>query len=240
VPESLQAVYFEACIGAMFGPTAPYSGVAAAFRQLAARAGITLLSPPSIGSLCCGTPWKSKGLSAGYRTMAESVLPALWQASAGGRLPVVVDASSCSEGLHQLLELGGDAFSALAVLDSVTFADTHLLPRLTIQRRLPSLALHPTCSSTRLGINDALRRVAGAIADTVVVPHDWGCCAFAGDRGMLHPELTAAATAPQAAELDGVAFTAYASTNRTCELGLTRATGRPYRHILELLEHASS
>ena len=26
-----------------------------------------------------------------------------------------------------------------------------------------------------------------------------------------------------------------ASLNRTCELGLTRATGRPYRHVLEVL-----
>jgi D-lactate dehydrogenase len=30
--------------------------------------------------------------------------------------------------------------------------------------------------------------------------------------------------------------TAHASCNRTCELGMTRATGEPYRHILELLE----
>ncbi len=30
-------------------------------------------------------------------------------------------------------------------------------------------------------------------------PDDWGCCAFAGDRGMLHPELTASATAAEAA-----------------------------------------
>ena len=36
---------------------------------------------------------------------------------------------------------------------------------------------------------------------TVEVPENWGCCAFAGDRGMLHPELTASATAKQAAEV---------------------------------------
>ena len=33
--------------------------------------------------------------------------------------------------------------------------------------------------------------VAGAVAEKVDVPVNWGCCAFAGDRGMLHPELTA-------------------------------------------------
>lgn len=57
--------------------------------------------------------------------------------------------------------------------------------------------------------------------------------AFAGDRGLLHPELTASATAAEAASVP--VATAYASLNRTCELGMTRATGRSYRHVLELL-----
>jgi D-lactate dehydrogenase len=69
----------------------------------------------------------------------------------------------------------------------------------------------------------------------VNVPVDWGCCAFAGDRGMLHPELTAAATRPEAAEVARLDASAHASCNRTCELGMTRATGKPYRHVLELL-----
>jgi D-lactate dehydrogenase len=32
--------------------------------------------------------------------------------------------------------------------------------------------------------------------------------------------------------------TAHASCNRTCELGMTRATGEGYRHVLELLADA--
>ncbi len=31
-------------------------------------------------------------------------------------------------------------------------------------------------------------------------------------------------------------FDAYLSSNRTCELGMTRATGHDYRHAIELLE----
>ena len=52
---------------------------------------------------------------------------------------------------------------------------------------------------------------------------------------MLHPELTAAATRPEAAEVNRTTYEAYLSSNRTCELGLTRATGHTYRHVLELL-----
>jgi len=32
---------------------------------------------------------------------------------------------------------------------------------------------------------------------------------------------------------------AHASCNRTCELGMTRATGQEYRHVLELLEEVT-
>lgn len=240
VTEHPAAVYFSACIGSMFGPGEESPGVSLAFATLARRAGVEITTPDGIGSLCCGTPWKSKGLSAGYRTMAEKVLPALYEAADGGRLPIISDASSCTEGLRQMVESATDRkFQHLLVLDSISFAQTELLPGLDINRRLESLALHPTCSSTRLHLDAAFRGLAEAIAEEVVVPPSWGCCAFAGDRGMLHPELTASATAAEAAEVQSRTFSAYASTNRTCEIGMSRATNRTYRHILELLEEAT-
>ena len=104
---------------------------------------------------------------------------------------------------------------------------------------LGSLALHHTCSSTQLGTNAAATVVAAAIAGEVTVPVSWGCCAFAGDRGLLHPELTASATAREAAEVTSREHDAYASVNRTCEIGMSRATGQGYVHLLELLEQVT-
>ena len=101
------------------------------------------------------------------------------------------------------------------------------------------LALHPTCGSARLDIDDHLLALANFISDDVVVPGAWACCGFAGDRGLLHPELTESATAPEAAEVKEREFTAYASVNRTCEIAMSRATGRTYVHILELLAQAT-
>ncbi len=86
VAENPAAVYFSACIGSMFGPGDETAGVNLAFATLARRAGVKVCTPAKIGSLCCGTPWKSKGLSVGYRTMASQVLPALYEASDAGRL----------------------------------------------------------------------------------------------------------------------------------------------------------
>ncbi|MDX2648616.1 FAD-binding oxidoreductase, partial [Streptomyces sp. PA03-1a] len=107
-------------------------------------------------------------------------------------------------------------------------------------RRMGTMALHPTCSTVHLGIDAALRQVAAAVSEQVTVPDNWGCCAFAGDRGLLHPEVTQSATAAQAAEITAGTYDAYASCNRTCEMGMTRATGRPYRHVLELLDEATA
>jgi len=238
------AVYFTACVGTMFGPSEAGPGVRESFEQICRRAGITLVHPADLPDLCCGTPWRSKGMKDGYAAMAGQVLPALWAASQQGEIPVVCDASSCTEGLRQMLEseltAAGQAYAAMRIVDAVEFTAQQVLPRLELGRKVAALALHPTCSSTRMGMNDALRGVAEAVAETVTVPDSWGCCAFAGDRGLLHPELTAGATRAQAAELASGTFTAHASCNRTCELGMTRATGAPYQHVLELVDWASA
>ena len=231
-----QAVYFPACVGTMFGPAVDSSpGIQKSFEQLCERAGVTLLVPQGIDGLCCGTPWSSKGLVDGQATMRAKTLAALRAATRNGELPIVCDASSCTEGLRQTIE-SDSSDKPMTIIDSVEFAVAHVLPKLGDYTKLDSLAVHPTCSSTRMGMNGALDTVSRAVAERVEVPENWGCCAFAGDRGMLHPELTESATRAEAADVAAMDATAHASCNRTCELGLTRATGQPYRHVLELLE----
>jgi D-lactate dehydrogenase len=235
------AVYFPACIGTMFGPAGNGDGVSAAFLELCGRAGVDVRIPSGIGDLCCGTPWKSKGFAKGYSVMTERVLANLWEATGGGALPVVCDAASCTEGLDTMKRLAGESpkYPGLEFVDSVEFVRDTVLPQLEVTRRLPSMALHPTCSSTQLGANEALHALADAVADEVFVPPSWGCCAFAGDRGLLHPELTESATDKQAAEINEREFAAYASVNRTCEIGMSKATGHTYRHVLEYLAEAT-
>jgi D-lactate dehydrogenase len=237
-----RAVYFPACIGTMFGPVKGASGVGNSLLELCERVDIELIVPEGIQSLCCGTPWKSKGMTEGYDDMRSRVLPILWEASRHGELPIVVDATSCTEGLAIMVADSSDLaiqYPSMHVIDAIEFVDDAIMPLITVQRRLESLSLHPTCSSTQLGTNDALSRLAEAIADDVVVPDDWGCCGFAGDRGMLHPELTKSATHSETASVLQREFTAYASTNRTCEIGMSRATGHDYRHLLELINEAT-
>jgi D-lactate dehydrogenase len=229
------ALYLPACTGTMFAPSSGSGGVAEALAALAHRAGRTLLVPDAIAGLCCATPWTSKGLDPA--PMDARVVAAVEAARAGRELVIVSDGASCTEGFRKLFERAGVAWRTV---DAVAWAAEALLPRLAVTRRIGSLALHPTCSSTRMGLDAALLTVASAIAERVVVPDGWGCCGFAGDRGMLHPELTAAATAAEARSVGEGSFDAWASVNRPCEIALSRATGRPYRHVLELLADATA
>jgi D-lactate dehydrogenase len=77
------------------------------------------------------------------------------------------------------------------------------------------------------------------LAEEVVVPKSAACCGFAGDRGFLHPELTAAATAVEGAEAIAADGDAHLCSNRTCEIGMTRRTGRSYESFVFLLERLS-
>ena len=99
--------------------------------------------------------------------------------------------------------------------------------------------IHPTCSSKHLGLDRELEAIAAALAEQVVVPETATCCGFAGDRGFLHPELTASATRLEAAEVNARGCAEHLSSSRTCEIGMTRATGRVYRSFVHLLEEAS-
>ena len=214
-------VLFSSCLESLFE-----SETNEALQSLAKKAGISFRIPESIANLCCGTPWKSKGLTDGYQSAIAKTVEALRDASDNGRIPIVCENSSCSEGLIKALK------AELQVIDAVDFAAEYLLPKLSISKKLGAVALHPTCSSTALGSNKNLEILARAISHDVVIPEEWGCCAFAGDRGLLHPELTASATRAEAQSLKGKRFEAYLSTNLTCEIGMARATGEKYEHIL--------
>ena len=221
------AIFFPSCTGTLFGT----SDSAGAFMALAKRAGLRISIPAGIDSLCCGTPWKSKGYSEGYEVMSKAVTDSLPKVTNGKQVTIVTDSSSCSGGLSELLT----SQPHLRVVDSIQFVEENILPKLAFTK-VRSVALHPTCSTTAMGINGSLTNLAKAIADEVFIPENWGCCAYAGDRGMTFPELTASATSLQATEIKEREDSYFISANRTCEIGMSKATGKKYRHILEVLE----
>jgi D-lactate dehydrogenase len=216
-------------------------GLAEALVAVSARAGLPVWIPDEVVGSCCGLPWGSKGFDAAHRHKANEMVERLWSWSGEGELPVVIDAASCTHAIAEpgegvLTEENAARLAALTILDSVAWTHDRLLPQLEVSRKVGSATVHPTCATRQMGLAPRLRALANALAEDVYVAPSTTCCGFAGDRGFSHPELTAAATAPQAAELSGRDFDAHLSSNRTCEIGLARATGEPYESIVFLLE----
>jgi D-lactate dehydrogenase len=225
------AVYLPACINRIFGNpqgAREHPTVVEALVALSERAGLPLWIPPDVAGVCCGVPWSSKGFADGHEVMATRAREALGRWSDSGRLPVVVDATSCTQALRGV--------DGVEVLDSIEWVADRLLSRLQVGRTFPAVAVHSTCAAMHLGLTGKLASVVAACADDVVVPAAGGCCGMAGDRGWLHPELPASALRDVAGELDGYALDACVSSNRTCEIALHEVTGRAYVSFVQLLE----
>jgi D-lactate dehydrogenase len=267
------AVYMPACLNRIFGNPRDGASAGAAGRgaaagrgpaagsapgpaqapslpqalvSVSARAGLPLWIPDDVAGHCCATPWSSKGYRRGRDHMAQRTAASLWRWSDGGKLPVMIDASSCALGLREelapsLSDSERERFERIELLDSIEWAHDRLLPRLNVERKLARMAVHPTCATGQLGLTAKLEAIAGALADDVLVPAATTCCGMAGDRGLLHPELPGSALRDTAAELaareaDGEHVDAHVCSNRTCEIALQQVTGASYASFVLALE----
>ena len=187
--------------------------------RLSKSKGFTLQVPEGIENFCCGTPFSSKGYKDLAERRAERNTEFLHYTPSKA---VIIDGSSC----HQTL-LG----QSPKVMELSEFISENLLDKFEVNK-IPRIIIHPTCSGES-GSNSAMIRIAHAVAEEVVMPVDWKCCGFAGDRGLLVPELTANATKLETAEvsgLDGV----FVSNNQPCQIGLSGSTGKQYQSIVDV------
>lgn len=242
--EGAEAVYVPACLSRILGkPRDGEKSLSEVLLTLAERAGVRLWIPSGSQGHCCGLPFGSKGFPEAQADILTALVDRLWDWSEQGRLPVVLDASSCLHSIEVSGALLGEEtrrrLASLRLLDAMRFVHDTLLPRLDLHRQDLRVVLHPTCAARHLGLDGDMRRIAERCALTVDVPVRLGCCGMAGDRGLLIPELTATAVAPEAAEVQDGAYDRYASNNLTCEIGMTQATGLPYESLLYLVEEAS-
>jgi D-lactate dehydrogenase len=240
-----RVVYFPSCLVRMMGPLPGEAGPATpqAMVDVLHAAGFEVAYPAQVADLCCGMPFSSKAFPEAAARCASSSAEALWTASSEGRHTVVTDASPCAGTLSELATAYLDRTGrAVRIRDFPTFWAREVLPRLDGRFRRPGRAvLHPTCTLVKRGGLPDLLAVARAHAEEVLVPPGAECCGFAGDRGFVVPELTRAATVREAAEvraLDGNGRTGLYSTCRTCEIGMSRAVGRPYSSIVHLVREA--
>ncbi|MES2426411.1 MAG: FAD-binding and (Fe-S)-binding domain-containing protein [Bacteroidota bacterium] len=238
-------VYFPACISrAMGDPGKGQKGVMQTFMDVSAKAGINVIIPANIEQNCCGQIYSSKGFKDAYTYTVNETITKLWNVTDQGKLPVVLDISSCTQTLMHcravLTDVNKIKFDGLLIIDSITYIHDYVLPQITITKKKKRIALHPVCSLQKMpGLENQFSKIAACFAINVNQPVFAGCCGMAGDRGFLHPELTRSATRPEANEIKADSYDGYYSSSKTCEIALSEAVEKNYRSILMLVDECT-
>lgn len=234
-PTVCKVVYFPSCINQMMGLPKHHHAVDKPLVEemvsLLGKAGYEVIFPENMSSLCCGTIWESKGMPEIADRKTAELEEALWQASEQGRYPVLCDQSPC---LHRMEH----KIKRMRLYEPSEFILGFLTDRLDFHQTDTPVAIHLTCSMRLMHKTGKMLELARMCSTNVVVPEGVGCCGFAGDKGMTHPELNKYALRKLKDQVKGIPV-GY-SNSRTCETGLATNSGIPYVSIAYLVNRCTT
>ena len=235
VASTNKVVYFPSCINQMMGLPKHHHAVDKPLVEemvsLLTKAGYEVIFPENMSSLCCGTIWESKGMPEIADRKTKELEDALWKASEEGRYPVLCDQSPC---LHRMKH----KIKRMRLYEPSEFILEFLADRLDFHQTDTPVAIHLTCSMRLMHKTDKMLELARMCSSNVIVPEGVGCCGFAGDKGMTHPELNKYALRKLKTQVKGVPV-GY-SNSRTCEIGLATNSGIPYVSIACLVNRCTT
>ena len=228
---ALKVVYFPSCINQAMGTDKASAGMRPLAEEMTAllkKAGYEVIFPDKMDHLCCGTIWESKGLSDIADKKLHELEAALWEASECGLYPVICDQSPC---LHRMKQ----KMTRVQLYESSEFIWSFLKDRLRFIKTDTPVAVHLTCSTKLMKIDKIVYDLACLCSSDVFIPEGVGCCGFAGDKGMTHPELNAYALRKLRSQIKAKGIECGYSNSRTCEIGIQTNSGIPYRSIIYLV-----
>ena len=233
-----KVVYLPSCASRTMGPARGakrQQSLQQVTEKLLQRAGYDVIYPDDLNDQCCGMPFKSKGLFDQAEQKADQTIATIMEASQQGKYPVYCDTSPCVMRLKERLSTQDND---LALFEPVEFIHNFILDRLPLKKQKEPVAVHITCSATRLGLADKTLAIMKACSENVVVPEHITCCGFAGDKGFTTPELNTSALGTLAGQVSHCE--AGYSTSRTCEIGLSEHSGIDYQSIIYLVDECSA
>ena len=230
-----KVVYFPSCLNQTMGHGKQGDEIDLIDKVVAFmnKAGWQVIFPERMDSLCCGMIWESKGMPDVADSKTAELEAALLLASEGGKYPVMCDQSPC---LHRMKQ----HMKQLKPLELMEFIHDYVADDLIFSPTDEPVALHLTCSTRLMGIENKVLDLARRCSSRVVVPDEVGCCGFAGDKGFTHPELNAYALRKLRPVIEREGIKRGFSNSRTCEVGLTTHSGVPYQSLVYLIDECTT
>ncbi|MDG5800255.1 FAD-binding and (Fe-S)-binding domain-containing protein [Marinilabiliaceae bacterium ANBcel2] len=230
-------VYFPSCLNRSMGNSRSYKekiGLVDVSVKLLEKGGYNVVFPEKVEKLCCGMAFNSKGFKKQGEKASQKLEEALLKASDNGRIPVYCDMSPC------LLYMKSTLSDKLDLFDPVSFILKKLKPRLNFSPVKRTVAIHSTCSNTKMDQKEDLFELIKMCANSVFVPDNIECCGWAGDRGFTHPELNRSALATLKEQVCVAGAQEGYSTSRTCEIGLSNQSGLEYKSVIYLVDEVTT
>ncbi len=226
-----KVVYFPSCINRTFGNSETEKADTVLVEKtisLLHKAGYEVLFPKNLNNLCCGLSFTSKGFKEIGDAKLSELINELKIITNNFELQVLSDMSPC---FHRIKTSGN---SMLKIYEPAEFTLLYLKDKLVFEKTDEPVAIYPTCSTQLSGLSEKVKEVAGLCSSNVYMP-EVNCCGFAGDKGFTHPELNEHGLKNYKKELPENCISGY-STSRTCEIGLSKNTGIPFKSIFYLVD----
>lgn len=230
-----KVVYFPSCLNQTMGRAAKGAkpDLVDEVVKFLGKCGWEVIFPERKKDLCCGMIWASKGLTEQADGKTKELEDALLVASEGGKYPVVCDQSPCLKRMR-------DKMTRVKPLELLEFIHDYVADSLEFHQTDEPIAVHLTCSTRHLKLNDKVLDLARRCSKSVLVPEGIGCCGFAGDKGFMHPELNAYSLRSLRKQLAEAGVKRGFSNSRTCEIGLTTNSGVPYQSLVYLIDECTT
>jgi len=170
--------------------------------------------------------FSSKGFSRQADRKTNELMHGLVRVAQDGKHPVLIDTSPCAQRLNRYQ----NRYPNLRFYDISDFLTDCVVPRVHLQKRPGSMAIHVPCS-LQASAQEFPDQPRQRCAENVCVPKSAPCCGSVGDRCFTNPELIASAlvslksefsspiarwaTPPAAPATSEFPFTAASATNRS-------------------------
>ena len=218
-------IYYPSCISRTIGANSKNHSLIEVMGKIAELAEIKLIIPDKIDNTCCSTPFSSKGFHDSGIEMFERTINLLFNASQRGKILIVVDTSPCTYKFlnpsNNISEEISAKWKKLKFIDIIPFLDS--ITKDSNHKPLDKeIVVHLNCSTQKMEQTKVMQSLAKRCARKVTIPENNNCCGFAGDRGLIIPQLTENAVRVNKEQLSSKQrkLNGY-SSSRMCEIGMS-------------------